>query len=78
MPKEQFIRRIQILKGQLDGIAKMMEANESCEKTLPQVKAVKNAFLSLSSEITKEYLRECLPKSSTEKVETLIDMLSKF
>jgi CsoR family transcriptional regulator, copper-sensing transcriptional repressor len=72
------MRRINIIKGQLDGIMRMIEKNESCEKTIPQIKAVRNAFSSLASEMTKEYLRECLPQSDIKKTENLLDMLSSF
>lgn len=78
MEKGKYVRRVKILKGQLDGIMRMIEEGEACEKTIPQVKAVKNAFSSLAAEMTKEYLRECLPTSDTKKTENLLDMLSAF
>jgi len=73
-------KRLKIIIGQINGIITMMEGNEDCDKIIPQVKAVKNAFASFSREAGKCYLQDCVQKHSGDekKLHAIIDMISKF
>lgn len=78
MQKEKYIRRFNILRGQIEGITKMMDAEEDCEKILTQIKAVKNGFSSVSAEMMKEFFSECLLSKDPKKAEKLLEMFSKM
>lgn len=55
--KQQAKRRVNILKGQLDGLLKMIEADEYCTDILDQSLAIQNSLKSLDSLILERHLR---------------------
>jgi len=80
--KKKKIRRLKILRGQIDGILKMVERDAPCEEVFPQIKAVQNAFLAFSKEAAKDYFFECRGKKMSESenkklFETLFLFLKK-
>ena len=59
-------RRIEIMKGHMDALAKMIRRGRSCLCLLDQSSAIQNSLKSLDALIIKEYLRSHL----TEKLST--------
>lgn len=55
-------RKINIVRGQLEGIVKMMEENRNCPEVLIQLKAAKNGLNKISAEYVKDYLNNCLER----------------
>lgn len=55
--KNQAAKRINIIKGQLDGLAKMIESNEYCIDVLNQSLAIQNSLKSLDSVILEGHLQ---------------------
>lgn len=55
--KSQSSRRINIIKGQLDGLMKMIEEDEYCTDILDQSLAIQNSLKSLDSIILERHLR---------------------
>ncbi len=55
--KDQVKRRINIIKGQLDGLLKMIENNEYCIDLLDQSLAIQNSIKSLDALILERHLR---------------------
>lgn len=75
------IRRLKIIGGQIEGLVRLIETGKSCDDIFPQVKAIKNAFGSFSSEISKEMMKECMPSLSDkerEKMESIVDHFVKL
>lgn len=57
----------------------MLEADESCEKILPQIKATKNAFSAFSKDAAKHYFLECRNQEMSDgEVEDLFEAVSKM
>lgn len=50
-------RRINIIKGQLDGLMRMIEENEYCTNILNQSLAIQNSLKSLDTLILERHLR---------------------
>lgn len=79
MEDQKILRRLNIIKGQIEGLARLIETKADCEKILPQLKAVKNAFASVSTEIVKEGLESCLQDpSKKDKLNVLLAELHKL
>jgi DNA-binding FrmR family transcriptional regulator len=55
--KQQAKRRINIIKGQLDGLFKMIEKDDYCVDLLDQSLAIQNSIKSLDSLILERHLR---------------------
>lgn len=75
------VRRLNIIKGQIEGIVKMIEKDEDCLSVITQVKAVKNAFASLGEEFIKSYLKECVyqkKKTSEKDFDKIVSVLTKY
>lgn len=54
--KEKAQKRINIIKGQLDGLQKMIEADEYCIDLLNQSLAIQNSLRSLDSVLFERHL----------------------
>lgn len=78
MEKRKLIRRLNIIKGQIEGLTKMIEDEQNCEKILPQVKAVSKAFASVSREILKAFLHKCVRSKDEKTMAEVIDTATKF
>ena len=57
------IRRINRVKGQLDGILRMIEDNRHCPEILIQTRAVRAAVKSLEASILERHLQSCVQKA---------------
>ena len=54
------ITRIKRIKGQLDGIQKMIERGEYCIDILNQTKAVSSAVHSLEAALLEKHIQHCV------------------
>jgi len=54
------ITRIKKIKGQLDGIQKMIERGEYCISILNQTKAVSSAVHSLETSLLEKHIQHCI------------------
>ncbi len=64
--KKEIIRRLNILRGQIEGIGKMIEKNKDCLEIISQIKAVKNGFNCIGESFIKEYINECVTEDKEE------------
>jgi DNA-binding FrmR family transcriptional regulator len=55
--KQQAKRRVNILKGQLDGLLRMIEKDEYCIDLLNQSSAIQNSLKSLDALILERHLK---------------------
>lgn len=78
--KEKAQKRINIIKGQLDGLQKMIEADEYCMDLLNQSLAIQNSLRSLDSVLFERHLKTHVSdqfKSGDEKAVTELVTLFK-
>jgi len=54
------INRINRIKGQLDGIKKMIEDRKYCPDIITQTSAVRSAIASLEASILEKHLKSCV------------------
>ncbi len=76
-------RRLNRIEGQLKGIQRMVEQDTCCSDILIQVSAVRAAITKVGVLIMENHLKECVAEALTgenkeEKLEELVDVLSKF
>lgn len=68
------LKKINIVRGQLEGVAKMMENDRDCLEVLIQLKAAKSGINHLASSYAQEYLSKCLSgkrKLSAKELESI-------
>jgi DNA-binding FrmR family transcriptional regulator len=84
--REDLIRRLKRIEGQLRGIQRMVEEDRACGEILAQLSAVNEAVRSASALLAEKYALECLdskekPKKGAAKpretVAALIDALMR-
>ena len=72
------IKRLKRIKGQLEGIEKMITERRYCVDILNQTKAVTSAIHSLESALLEKHIKHCvresfsLPESNDEEMESKI------
>lgn len=55
--------RLRKLSGQVQGIARMVEADRYCVDVLPQLSAVQSAVEAVSKAVTRNYLERCVTEA---------------
>lgn len=78
------IRRLNIIKGQVEGIIKMVEEDRYCIDISNQLMAVSSALKSLNTQVLSNHIRTCVNDSfkdnrgSEEKIEEIISVINKL
>ncbi|AEV69624.1 metal-sensitive transcriptional regulator [Acetivibrio clariflavus] len=81
--KEEVLKRLRRIEGQIKGIQKMIEEEKQCADILTQVAAARAAINKVGSLILQRYSKTCLQnilKKEREEVviEELLDTIQKF
>jgi len=80
--KDQLIN-LKKIEGQVRGLQTMIEEEKYCVDILNQIKAVKNALVSVEGKILKIHLRACIADSLAEKnmvdrkIEEIVNLLKR-
>lgn len=71
--------RIKRIKGQVNGIEKMLDEDRSCTDVVNQIQAIRSSLASLGEEIVKHeidcYLEENDPQQQSNKMKKLLKNL---
>lgn len=80
--KDDSVRRIRRIVGQMQGIERMINKEEECAHILTQISAIRNSLLSLSTLILENHINHCvkddLAKGGFEKIEELNFLLTRL
>ena len=80
--KEQLIN-LKKIEGQVRGLQSMIDDEKYCIDILNQLKAVKNALVSVEGKILKSHLKACVKDSLSQsasfddKVEEIVNLLKR-
>lgn len=82
-PKEDIMKRLKKIEGQVKGIQRMIEENKNCTDVLIQVAAVRAAINRVGTMVFENHTRGCLKTAiengkGEEVINELIDVLVKF
>lgn len=76
--KKKVIRRLNIIKGQIDGLTRMIEKDKYCIDVIIQSMAIKQALSSVEDLILENHFRTHVPKQLKNKKEVAIKELLKI
>lgn len=81
--KDDIMRRLKKIEGQVKGIQRMIDEDKYCVDILTQIAAVKAAIGKVGTIVFENHTRQCLKKSVSggnedEMIEDIIDILVKF
>ena len=68
--KEDYLRRLRRVEGQVRGVARMIERDEYCIDVLTQVSAATKALQSVALGLLEEHLGDCVAEAVAEGGET--------
>jgi DNA-binding FrmR family transcriptional regulator len=74
---EDVILRLKKVNGQIQGLIRMIESEEECEKIVTQFQAAKAALDNTFSLVLNRNLKKCLSRQDSESVERIIKLISK-
>lgn len=77
--------RLRRVKGQIEGIEKMIQSRRYCPDIIMQIRAAKAALTSLEGAIMKTHLRHCVKDAmrsrdvliADEKIQEIVNLISK-
>lgn len=71
------LSRLRKIGGQLQGLSRMIEADEPCEKVLTQFQAARAALDATYGIVLERNLRRCLNRQEPESVEKILKLIAK-
>ena len=85
LQKDDTIKRLNRIEGQVRGIGRMIEEDRYCIDILHQMQAIKSAFAKVEDAILKDHSASCVEKAiasgdleqQRQKFGELVDLLSK-
>jgi DNA-binding FrmR family transcriptional regulator len=83
LEKRALVVRLRRIKGQIEGIEKMVEANADCQDLLMQVVSARRALKSFSEEVLESHLHSCIESAtrtseSRASVRSLLTVLERY
>jgi DNA-binding FrmR family transcriptional regulator len=78
MRKNTIIQRLNIIKGQIDGLTNLIEKKENCQKVTEQFYAINVAFKKAVELYLKENLHSCLKSINLKKRKTVNFLLKEI
>jgi CsoR family transcriptional regulator, copper-sensing transcriptional repressor len=84
--KEQLLKRLARIEGQVRGIAKMIEDDRYCIDVLTQLGAVDTALEAVAVKVLEEHVQHCVagalasgdPAQANEKTAELLEAVKRF
>lgn len=80
--KQNLIKRINRISGQMNGVKKMIEEESYCRDILIQLSAIENSVRSLSNQLLENHLYSCITRDlkdgKLEILEEVVELFKKF
>jgi DNA-binding FrmR family transcriptional regulator len=71
-------KRLNKIKGQINGIEKMLESDRACMDVIQQIAAVRSAVSKLGIQILREEAKTCTQEGQQDKLEKVVEKLFKL
>jgi DNA-binding FrmR family transcriptional regulator len=83
LEKRAFVVRLRRIRGQIEGIEKMVEADAGCSDVLMQAVSARRALKSFSEEVLESHMHACIENNSSrsesrENVRSLLTVLERY
>jgi DNA-binding FrmR family transcriptional regulator len=83
LEKRALIVRLRRIKGQIEALEKMVEAETDCSDVLMQVVSARRALKSFSEELIGSHLQECIehaasPAEGRKELHSLLTVLKRY
>jgi DNA-binding FrmR family transcriptional regulator len=83
LEKRALVVRLRKIKGQIEGIERMVEGDGDCSDVLMQVVSVRRALKSFSEEMIQSHLHECIEGAASQaegrrEIRSLLEVLKRY
>jgi DNA-binding FrmR family transcriptional regulator len=83
LEKRALVLRLRRIKGQLEAIEKMVEADADCSDVLMQVVSARQALKAFSEEVIESHMHECIENAATQsegrrEIRALLAVLKRY
>jgi DNA-binding FrmR family transcriptional regulator len=83
LEKRALVVRLRKIKGQIEGIEKMVEADTDCSDVLMQVVSARQALKSFSEKVLESHMRACIegaatPSEGRHSLRSLLTVLERY
>jgi len=83
LEKRALVVRLRKIKGQIEGIEKMVEADTDCSDVLMQVVSARRALKSFSEKVIESHMRACIegaatPSEGRHSLRSLLTVLERY
>ncbi len=76
--KKYFVKRLNIIGGQIKGLAGMIESERSYEEVLIQLGALTNSLRGVGISILEDYMKNNLTKDNQKEIKEIMDLYDKL
>jgi len=81
--KRALVVRLRRIKGQIEAIERMVEADSDCPDVLMQVVSARQALKSFSEEVIESHMHECIETAATQsegrrEIRALLELLKRY
>jgi DNA-binding FrmR family transcriptional regulator len=83
LDKRALVVRLRRIKGQIEGLERMIEADADTPDVLMQVVSARQALKSFSEEVIESHLHECIEGAASQaegrrEIRALLDVLKRY
>jgi DNA-binding FrmR family transcriptional regulator len=83
LEKRALVVRLRRIKGQIEAIERMVEADADCSDVLMQVVSARQGLKSFSEEMIQSHLHECIEGAATQaqgrrEIRALLEVLKRY
>jgi DNA-binding FrmR family transcriptional regulator len=83
LEKRALVVRLRRIKGQIEGLEKLVEADTDCSDILMQVVSARRALKSFSEELIGSHLNDCIehagnPSEGRRELQSLLTVLKRY
>jgi CsoR family transcriptional regulator, copper-sensing transcriptional repressor len=83
LEKRALVVRLRKIRGQIEALEKMVEADTDCSDVLMQVVSARQALKSFSEELIESHMQECIESAATQSqgrrhLESLLAILKRY
>ena len=76
--QKYFVKRLNIIGGQINGLTKMINEERSYEEVLIQLAAVTSSLKTLGKKILENYMKCNIKNISQKEIDDIVNLLNKL
>ena len=76
--KKKIEHQLKIIRGQIDGVIKMIDKDDDCKAIMSQSSAINQGCKRVMGLLVQKYISECIRNNKEENLDELVKTMTKF